>query len=440
MQNNSPLSTAYNRLDEAHRAWHIALDGYHRIEDFRAGVNSALQAFQNLVYALEYQKEQQTIPGFDKWFDDKKKEMVKDPILKALHSGRVLVVHQEDLKLKSSAIARTKGWVDFEKTSFEFDPMSESQVIAEGFYQNYAKHLPVHKEIRDRLIFEFERKWVYDKLPDYELLEALAHTYKILHSFLEDIQQTFSLPPYTGYTSGSYCSAIFNSEKQLRCMLITKQERSLVYSFADGSRYNLITDTSFEPTTEMMEIANKKYGDIWRSKEVGTLVENLFSKEFPFNVMETFAKVALSCLKKDKYIVPITFIFREENEQPTMIAHTFENQESKVISIDRTANEIIKTKGKYVLHIGEVWTAFFDESKIGISPQKREDRTELIQIAYMSSEKGRIISIPFHKNEDEEVVFGETEVRDFLSTEEHSNYIFLPLIKALREVGGVVLN
>jgi hypothetical protein len=61
---SNDLDTAYRRLDEGHRAWHLALDGYHKIDDFRAGINSAIQSFRNLTFAL--QKQKAGLPNFDK--------------------------------------------------------------------------------------------------------------------------------------------------------------------------------------------------------------------------------------------------------------------------------------------------------------------------------------------------------------------------------------
>ncbi len=433
MKEESPLTVAYVRLDEAHRAWHSALDGYHRIDDFRAGVNSAIQSFRNLTFALQKQKD--CLQDFDSWYAGWQIKMGNDPILKALHTARIVIVHQEDLKLKSTAIARTKGWVDFEKIAFEFNPMEDSETIAEGFYNNYAKHLPVSEEIKKRLIFEFERKWVYDKLQDHELLEALAHAYKFLYELLSDAQQKFSLPIKENYSTGAYCSADFTDEHILNCMTITKQERSLIYSFSDGKQYNLIANTTTAPpTNEIRQLAQQRYGDDWESEENLNLIKGVFSKEYPFNIMDSFAKVAITALKKDKFLIPMTFIFTKKGNPPVMITHTFKDQESKVISINRTANETIKHRGEYIFHLGEVWTANFDESRPDMPAWKREDKKELIQFAYMSAEKGCIISIPFHKNDNEKIVFGKTSVEDFLTNENHRNYIFLPLIDALKKV------
>ena len=112
----SPLDAAYNRLDEFHRAWHLALVGYHKISDFRAGINSAIQASRNVTFVLQKQKEQ--LLGFDEWYTPWQNRMRNDPILKELHNARNIIVKEADLKLKSRAVAKITGWVGISNLVF----------------------------------------------------------------------------------------------------------------------------------------------------------------------------------------------------------------------------------------------------------------------------------------------------------------------------------
>ncbi len=434
MQSISPLDTAYNRLDEAHRAWHTALDGYHRIEDFRAGVNTAIQAFQNLVYALEYQRKQGVVPGIDTWFDAYKERMKRDLILKELHSGRVLVVHQEDLKLKSTATARTKGWLDFEKMAFTFDPTKDSYTIATGFYDSYAKHLPVAEEVKERLIFEFERRWVYEKLPDHELLETLAHSYNFFYEMLKDATQKFSLLEKNNYTTGDYCSGEFNDRGVLKCMVITPQERCLSFGFKNGNILKLQSRSSFRNEADLKRV-HARYGDFWKSEEITSLLDNIFSEEYPFDQMKLFIQVALGNLKRDKHLVPVSFIFKENDTVPVIVSYTFGNQEQKLLAMDKVASEVIKNNARFVLTIAELWLYNIKERKHRVPTEGDTKNTkEMFQASCISAEKMKIVSIPFQKSIFGKIIFSKAEVSDFLTTENHGNYILLPLIEALKKV------
>lgn len=427
----SPLDTAYNRLDEAHRAWHTALDGYHRIDDFRAGINTAIQALRNLTFALQKQKE--SLPDFDIWYAGWQEKMRANPILKELHEARNVIVKQEDLKLHSVATARTKGWIDFQKMAFAFDPTKDSYEVAQGFYNTFAKHLPVAEEIKSRLVFEFERKWVYDKLHNYELLEAITQAYYFFSEMLQDASQKFALPQRESHTTGEYCSGELNDKNLLKCMVLTPQERCLIFSFEDGASIKAHTE-SIERDTVHLDKVREKYGDEWKSEETLSLLDGLFPTEYPFPQMKLFAQVAVSNLKKDKYLVPTTFIFKGIDDVPVVIAHPFENQEQKVMTMDLISSSILKNNGKFVLTVAEVWQYDFNDGNPLIPTHENPNGAkDIFDISCISSEKLKVIHIPFHKNIFGKIIFSKPTVED-VSTDVHTHYILQPLIDALKQV------
>lgn len=430
-KSSSPLDTAYNRLDEAHRAWHFALNGYHRIGDFRAGINANIQALRNLTFALQKQKD--SLAGFDDWYEGWRVKMVGDSILKELHEARNVIVKEDDLKLHSTATARTKGWIDYEKMVFEFDPMNDSVAVASGFYETYARHLPVPEEVKKRLVFQFERKWVYDKLPEFELLEALAYAYNFFFGMLRDANKRFALSPPASYVSGDYCPGILNDENKLKCMAITSQERCLTFGFNDGAQISMHTKEISRDAVDLSK-AKKRYGDEWKSKETLTLLHGLFPDGYPYEDMKVFAQVAVSNLKKDGYLIPISFIFKKEKSVPVSIVHPFQNQEQKVITMDSIATDIIKNNGVFVLTMCEIWLYRLDDDKPVIPTQANtKNAREALQISYISAEKVRAISIPFRKNIFGRVIFSKPEMEDF-STSDQPYSIFRPLVKALRVI------
>ncbi len=432
----SPLDTAYNRLDEAHRAWHGALNGYHKIGDFRANINTAIQAIRNLTFALQKQKD--NLPNFDSWYESWRLKMSENEILKTLNSARIIIVHQEDLKLKSIAIARTKGWIDFEKMAFAFDPISDSYEIAKGFYDVYAKFLPVAEQVKKRLVFEFERKWVYEKLPDYELLEAITIAYNFFYEMLKDASDKFSIPQRANHTL-SFCSNKFNNEGKLKCMIITRQERCLTLNFENGEIIKTQVETISRNEMDFKKV-QEKYGDDWKSEDTVSLLNGIFPEEYPFNTMKGFAQVAISALKKDKYLVPISFIFNKDPKTtPVIVAHPFTDQKSKLLAIDEVATKIIKNNGKFVLTMAEVWIYNIDDRGEPFIPSEGNTKgtKEVIQISCLSAEKLKTVTIPFHKNVFKKIIFSKPQVEDF-STDinEHNYYILLPLIKALKQVSS----
>lgn len=427
----SILDTSYNRLDEAHRAWHGALDGYHRIEDFRANVNTAIQALRNVTFALQKQKD--NLIGFDEWYSVWQGKMRNDPILKELHEARNIIVKEEDLKLHSEATARTKGWVEFEKMAFTFDPAKNSHEVAKGFYHTYAKHLPVEEAYKHRLIFEFERKWVYEKIPNTELLEAIAHSYNFLYSILLDAENHFSLTNKNDLATGGYCSADLNEKNELQCMIITPQERRLTLSFQDGKDIKMHTETIHRNEDEL-ERVHKKYGDEWKSEKTITILEDFFPKDYPYDQMKLFAQLAIANLKKDKSLIPTTFIFKENKEPPIITALYFQNQEQKVMAIESVADKILKNEGHFVFFLAEVWQYHYDKEKPIIPSHKNnKGAKDLLQFVCLSTEKVKVITLPFHKNIFGQIIFEKGKTEDF-PIDDHTQFILIPLIKALKAV------
>lgn len=432
-KNNHVLDTAYNRLDEAHRAWHTALEGYHRIEDFRAGINTAIQALRNITFALQKQKDQ--LPNFDTWYTGWQTKMGADAVLEALCAARTVIVHQEDLKLRSTATARTKGWVDFQKMVFTFDPMKDSHSMARGFYDVYVRHLPVAEEIKHRLIFEFERKWVYDKLPDYELLEAIGHAYHFFRGMLSDAEREFALPKKGDFGIKDLCEAKLNDKDTLKCMVLTSQERCLTYSFKDGKILGGWRMESITRNLVDLGRVHRKYGDVWKSEETLVLLEGIFPDEHPYDQTKIFTQVAISILKKDKYLIPVFFIFKKTDKVPLVISHVFLNQEQKVMAVDKIATEIVKNNAEYVVFISEVWHYSLDgKRKVPPTQGDTKGTRESIQVALVSADKVMIVGIPFRKNIFGKVVISGAGVEDYNANERHPHHIFDPLVRALKQV------
>ncbi len=427
----SPLDTAYNRLDEAHRSWHNALSGYHKINDFRAGINSAIQALRNLTFAIQKQKD--NLPNFDNWYAGWQSKMKNDPILKELHDARNIIVKEEDLILYSTAKATTKGWMDFEKTAFTFDPLQDSYTVAKDFYDTYAKYLPIAEDLKKRLIFEFERKWVYEKIPDYELLDAISHSYNFLYEILKDAEEKFSLPIKENNSTGDYCTNELNDKNKLKCMIITSQERCLKFSFENGASLEMKTEKILLKESDL-DVAHKRYGDKWKSDETLALLEGLFADEYPFNQMKLFSQVAVAALKKDKHLIPVSFLFKINDKRPMIISGEFQNQEHKIMVMDNIASEIVKNNIKFVLTIAEIWRYDYDEKNPHFFPTGEQSgrAKEAIEIACLSTNKIKLIAIPFKKNIFGKIIYSKPEVIKESSTDNYPPSIFSPIINALR--------
>lgn len=121
-----PIETAENRLREAHRRWHDCADSYHSPEDFRDGLNSAIQALRNVTFALQSAKSK--IEGFDLWYAEEQELMKADPVLRWIVDSRNIIVKQDDLKTLSQLKVTVVPSYDAEAASVASEQMAWSEL------------------------------------------------------------------------------------------------------------------------------------------------------------------------------------------------------------------------------------------------------------------------------------------------------------------------
>jgi hypothetical protein len=416
------LQTAYNRLDEVHRSWHLALENYHDINGFRANINSAIQSLRNITFALQKQKD--NLSGFDEWYSEWQEKMKAEPILKKLDNARRIIVHMEDLKLHSYGTATIESWLKEKELSFKFDPFKNTEEVAKGLYDAYFKLEPMPEPQRKRCVFILERCWIYEDIPEKELLEVISDAFIFFLEMLDDAQKVFSQTVDISNHS-EYCNT-----ESYDCMKITREQRAMAFAYNTGQKMTA-TKFSFKPSKKDMEKVKDKYGNLNESKRVTKLIEDIFPKEYPFDKAELFSRVAIANLIKDKHLVPVTFIFKNEEDPPAMISSAYFDQSEKILSQKNIADEIIKYKGKYVLSVVE---SFFYDKKYIADPSKAKNKQDTIYISLVSKDDIFMAFFPF-KIILGKVVFGKPRVEREKTDKEHCQFALIPLIKALKEVG-----
>lgn len=257
------LSAAEDVIVEAHRHWHSCRDHYHDPEEFRISLSALLQALRNVTFVLQSQKS--LIPDFEDWYAAEQEKMREDQIMRWLVKSRNEVVKQGKLERFSKSYVSVicdyedeaeilkkelDGWNSLLKGP-EVDTVSineESGNIAtiekpvemnlpEIVDSLYLDSLPL--SYQQRLIIHFERRWVMESLPDYEILTALAYCYAQLrllllraHQLTSDAQegkpQVYLITSCNGQTP-------LESDGRLPCMRSTLDFRSTRLRFRDGS-------------------------------------------------------------------------------------------------------------------------------------------------------------------------------------------------------------
>lgn len=423
MPRKSPLDSACSRVDEVHRSWHLALSEYDNLEGFKSNVNNAIQSLRNITFNIQSQKKE--LPGFDCWYIEWRKKMKEDSILRELKSARNIIVKQKDLELKSKAIAKIEGaGFDKEILRLEFDPFSDTQKIINGIYSNYIIYLPIQEEIKKRFIFTCEREWIYDKLPDFELLDAISQAYLFFVEMLKDAGKQFNVS-VNFPDSSSYCSS-----NELDCMKITKEQRTMSINLLDGINVDLKT-IDFVLPEKYIKAAKKRYGYLHKSKKITNITKNIFPKQYPFNLVQILTKQALVMLVKDKNLYPMTFIlYKDESKKPIQISSLYRNQGEKLIAYKKIAEDVIKLSGDFVLIIVE--TFIYSNDKFLYEPQKNRPKRESVVIFLVSKNEIFSTFIRFKRGLLGNIIFYKPEITREKTTENHKQNLLIPIIEALR--------
>ncbi len=179
-KSNCLLSSVHSRLQEAHRHWHHALESYADPEGFRSYLNSCIQALRNVTFVLQQKKS--AIQRFDEFYGPWQAQLREDRVLRWVVEARNQIVKQADLETKS--IARTSMIVDYDdppNVDSEVPPLLSTEEISCRLLGSDEER----SELGEDAVFRLERRWVDQSLPDWELLDALAHAYSALASLSE---------------------------------------------------------------------------------------------------------------------------------------------------------------------------------------------------------------------------------------------------------------
>jgi hypothetical protein len=176
-----PIPGTHRRLEEAHRLWHRAAEAYEDPDEFRTQLNALIQALRNVTFVL--QKEQDAIPDFDAWYERWRDIMKEDGVLRWLVQARNVIVKQGDLETHSTATAGIQASWDTPQTrTFDVPPLVPTLAVAAKILSEQ----DIPDDIRKQGFLTVERRWVANDLPQWEILDALAHAHGMLTFLVQD--------------------------------------------------------------------------------------------------------------------------------------------------------------------------------------------------------------------------------------------------------------
>lgn len=242
-----PCPAAETRLRDAHQLWHDCLTNYQSPATFRTYLNYILQALRSFPEVVNAQKRR--IPNFANWAQGWSASNATEPYLEWLNSARVEVFHIGDLDLDSITAFRLYVNYDDAASALVGDstprPIGGARVArAETSANEIVKgvlddifNLPIPPNLLRRSTLAIERRWSDEKLPDVELLGALAQCFNVhlaalqsLHRFCNS-QHDYTIRCNQG---DHHLDMSSRSVQSLSCMHSSRDLRTGYFSMADG--------------------------------------------------------------------------------------------------------------------------------------------------------------------------------------------------------------
>ena len=446
-----PIEAAENRLREAHRRWHDCADSYNSPEDFRDGLNSAIQALRNVTFAL--QSAQSEIDGFESWYAEEQDLMRADPVLRWIVASRNTIVKQDDLKTSSQLKVTVVPSYDAEAASVAAEQMAWSELpnakpsavvdttldvpveltIEEVLAE--LNHLDLPMSIRQQATVLFEHRWVDEKMSSYELLALLAHAYGHLNSLLtrchhELLKMRRVRIPISG-SDEVRVESIEEIEEQspnerLPCMASTRQYRITRIRLADGTEVkefkNWHVEYDADSAKETAESGIYGVQPQFDRDAVGEMQTDAQLKA----LVAHYAEVARGILHSGQDHGWFSYFYRKGKVAGALVHATIDRQGKHAIASE-ISRKALELGADAVVMIGEAWQATVQETLDGsyVPAELHPEKTEVVMIdavAKSGATAGGILS--FHTIQGESP-HREVEIGDYTTLSSASG-VLLP--------------
>ena len=407
-----PILNTHKRLIEIHRLWHQCLDNYFDPEGFRTNLNATIQALRNLTFAL--QNEKNAIPEFDDWYSQWQQKMGDDEILSWLNKSRVKIVHQKDLETKSIARVEIKSYLDIANLEIELPPFIPSEIIGSECVSLLSKKYPNNKIKECYAVIE--RRWTEAKLPNWELLDALAYGFKFLSNIVVEAHEKANCQSVT-CTLGDSLHTLTEEEivtGDYSCMNTQQEIRSSTITLSDFATVSFdYKEVKFKEDIAKKAVKRYKINNQFNRYEMGLL-------EYSEKVNDIAKKVLL----KDKYHRHI-FMLHSPSRKWEIIDAEVENQTSKFMLMSELAKLVKKNEVDAIIHISEAWlTQDIDAVANGTAVSETDDRREALCVSIIGKNNiGKSYTTFFKRGLLGKIILSETEISDNLGELNYLNPI-----------------
>ncbi|MGO4205097.1 hypothetical protein AB4Z09_25830 [Rhodococcus sp. TAF43] len=403
------IEVAENRLREAHRRWHECADSYSDPDDFRDGLNSAIQALRNVTFAL--QSEKSRIDGFAEWYSKEQESMKQDPVLRWSLDSRNTIVKQGELNTLSrlkvtlvpsygeeamAVMGEQLTWEELRTASLGSilqNPVNAPVELTVEEVLEGLNELDIPMSIRQGASVILEHRWVDEKMPEYELLSLLAHAYGRLSSILARCHELMGMRTYrvSGGTRGeavAWKAEILKDQPldgKLPCMVSTRHHRITRFRLVDGTEVKEYRNwkADYDPEVADQVRESRIYGDLPELPRHA--LGGMQSDDQLARTVETYAEMARGILRSGQDHGWFTYYFRRGSCMGGRVHMTVDTQGKHAISAD-IARAALEYDADALVMIGEVWTSPMQRTIDGayVPPSLHAERTEAVAVTAIS--------------------------------------------------------
>lgn len=295
--------------------------------------------------------------------------MKEDPVLRWLVEARNRIEKQGDLKTKSRLkVTLSLSWQDGPLSESELSPMTTADEIADQMIEEIPPQLR-----SEGAILKIERRWVEAELPDYEILEALSHSYVVLHELISDAHEHLLAP-----VKPSDCpSNSTEAQTILERAVSLDNPRVLWIKLRDGQQAVVAPDFQ-KVTRESLEEAANRYG-LRQLRRHASQQRNSFQDE-----CARWFQIAKQMLQVDKHHSSIALLKTEKTMH--FVPLEMNDRAEKHIALRHLAQQAKHLDAGTVFLINEAWTARAEELSDQLHAVDSRHRSESLVLLGLKSD------------------------------------------------------
>ncbi len=391
--------------------WVNCAKNYYNPESFRLNLNNCIQTLRSITWLL--QKSKNSIPGFNEWYKKQQSQMINDNILKWLKNSRNKIVKQGDLILHSKAkIAIVTNWLEPPSLEIDIPPFTKTS----DFVKVISKKITIKPSYFESIL-KIERKWVDSELPETELLEGLAHSFKFLTEILSNAHKSLLKDKYI-----EKCTwyRLYNSQKN--------------HIFGGMNSFDWYRTSWFNlKNNEFIDIQeipiNKKFSQKKVRERYSNCANSLNkfreAKNFDEEV-KIFFEMAKGVLKKDGHHIPIAII-GYPNKSKKICSLVFKDKSEKILVINKIANTLKNTGAINIILISESWLYDIDKAKPSKKGIEYSDKREMLSVSALNIKGDEFHHNVIFEKLDNKIVIKEESQDKFGN---YNEFLLLPIKKA----------